>query len=448
MNHKIATALSVSFAFGFVFLLARCGGGSAGTPAGDFVVRGSVASARGALRAGTIDDITHIVAMETTSQNRNLTVAEVRPDKSFEIAIRSGKSTILVFADGTHGKKGADMIVGATKFSGKLDTLIPSGAGNLDLTNTKVGGGNSKADSMSLTDLIAALGMTSSVADLVAKRGPLCLRYSNPDIDGDGVIDERQNFILDFHVRYNLTDAKATPLTTTDLAGAFPAADSLMGYTGTGVYAAWPTSYYPTAVAKATLTTTGGTVSVPGGPGWGDMTSVGPNYDQNTALPQGTYTFNINDGAKTFTYTNVQTPALVDLQNGTDLFVIFLKFNKNAGTCPDCTLSSIDYKWMKRDAGAWVDATKAELETLVTAEGGYFSSRYAKDNSTKNVGFKIPRQPSGTITWNAPDFNLDGITSAEVAAMKLQQVCHLGLSYDDNLGMRYFAGIQHHANCN
>jgi hypothetical protein len=33
------------------------------------------------------------------------------------------------------------------------------------------------------------------------------------------------------------------------------------------------------------------------------------------------------------------------------------------------------------------------------------------------------------------------MTAAELAAMTSDQVCHLGLSYDDKLGMRMFGGI-------
>ena len=125
------------------------------------------------------------------------------------------------------------------------------------------------------------------------------------------------------------------------------------------------------------------------------------------------------------------------------LIMPFVKFNQTDSSCTsDCTLSGIDFKWMRRVSGVWQEATAEEVELVVGSSGGYISLRLGTDDSSKGVGFTIPATSvTGTIAWDAANANLAGATSEDLAAATAEELCHFGLSYDDKLGMRIFAGI-------
>lgn len=97
---------------------------------------------------------------------------------------------------------------------------------------------------------------------------------------------------------------------------------------------------------------------------------------------------------------------------------------------------------MKRADGNWVMATAGELGLIVGDAGGYISIVKGLDGGTERVSFVIPVDSvAGTIPWSAAAAHLEGLDAAALAGMRTSQICHLGLSYDDKLGMRMFSGI-------
>ena len=73
--------------------------------------------------------------------------------------------------------------------SSALDTLVPAAAGAANLGTVTVDGGTSKASiSTTFADLLSALGLDSATATTIGAIDDVCLRYVNPDIDGDGTI--------------------------------------------------------------------------------------------------------------------------------------------------------------------------------------------------------------------------------------------------------------------
>jgi hypothetical protein len=85
-------------------------------------------------------------------------------------------------------------------------------------------------------------------------------------------------------------------------------------------------------------------------------------------------------------------------------------------------------------------ATASELNLIVGEAGGYAAFAKSLDNGTARAGFTIPPDVvSGSIPWTTA--RLEGMTAAELASMTSDEICHLGLSYDDKLGMRMFGAI-------
>ncbi|HLG21675.1 MAG TPA: hypothetical protein VI382_02580 [Candidatus Manganitrophaceae bacterium] len=456
------------------FNLAGCGGGgsdpsSAGNPVtgGDtgtgntgFSIKGSLAvpgasGAPGLLGAPAVVDstVTHVIAVSPTSQKATRTIAPVGSDGSFTLDVDPHRPYVIAFID--NFRTGVDKIVGAFK-SGALDSIAPlketgeTDLGSLTVTSDGVIG------SISFADLLAALGLSSEGATALGEQDDISLRYLNPDIDGDGILDAEQldrNFMLDFHVRYDMEITPGVRAPVESIIGAYLPDTVGVRYTGTGIYVAVPVEFYSGSYDGATVTlgnlppiTTNIT-----GPGFGNYRSLGPNWIPGSDIPQGTYLFTFGD--KTLTFTNVVTRTDAQFTAATGIIMPFIRFNQTDPACVissgACTLVSVDYKWMKRTDSRWIPATLEELKLFVSDGSGYISVVSPSGYTGPRIGIPIPMTSvDGTIAWKAENAHLgDGITAAEMEATPSSEICNLGLSYDDKLGMRIFSGFENAATC-
>jgi hypothetical protein len=477
---KLYQRMSVLFLFA---LLSGCGGtgdgadSTPGTTASDgdsssdtgsppaaatFSIRGTLSSlnvsgksAPQSMNVGALVDqtVTHVMAVSPTSQNAERVLSPVAGDGSFSLAVDPNRPYVLVFIDSS--QTGPDMILGAFE-SNTLDSLAPLTEGEADLGSVTIDGTTETATgSIAYDDLLASLGLSSEAALALGEEDDLCLRYINPDMDGDGLLDIEEadhNFMLDFHVRYNMETGPGVTAPVESLIGSFLPDTVGVRYTGTGIYAAIPTAFYSGSFDGASVTlgshppiTTNIT-----GPSFGDYRSLGPNWDPGTDIPQGTYLFSF--GGKTLTFTNVVTRTDAEFTAATGIIMPFIKFNQTDPACETasgtCTIASIDYKWMKRTDAGWTDATLEELALFVSNSGGYLSVK-TDASSTEAIGLPIPMTSvSGTVAWTAENAYLpDGMTAEEMEAMPSSPLCNLGLSYDDKLGMRIFSGFADSAGC-
>lgn len=449
------------------------GGGAGGPDATAFHLSGTLAAplmAPLALGQGyaALDPspctVSHVMAVNPSSQDLHRTLAPVGSDGSFSIDLDPGHPSVLVFLDST--RVGSDMICGIFRAS-ELDTLAPADPGSTDLGMVTMTGGHATAG-ISYADLLAGLHLSSSAADLLGASDDVCLRYVNPDIDGDGLIDLQQpdhNFMLDFHVQFAMRSADPSSslgATIADIAGGFLPDDTTILYGGVGIYATYsdafagydPTMSWVSFGSASTYNAGGGG---PGGPTTvaagahipgTDLTYMGMAGSQSHSegisaaaghdLPQGTYQFGIPGHMLTFT--NVRTHTDAELTAAADFIMPFVHLVTAAGCTGDCPVASVDFKWMRRSATGWIPATLEELTLIVNPQGGYVSVVKDFDNGDKHIGLSIPTTvQTGSVAWSTA--NLSGLTADEAAATKVSEVCHFGLSYDDKLGMRMFSGI-------
>jgi hypothetical protein len=86
----------------------------------------------------------------------------------------------------------------------------------------------------------------------------------------------------------------------------------------------------------------------------------------------------------------------------------------------------------------WSEASAAEI-ALVVVETGTVSVYIDGDNLTSNktIQWSLAQDPTGTVSMGSAQ--LSNLTAAEAAAVVYSRVGHLGISYDDAFGMRYFA---------
>lgn len=389
--------------------------------------------------------VTHVMAVTASSQNVQRVLAEVDADGSFALDVDGARPWVIVFLDAT--RVGSDMVLGVFRAQA-LDTLPASAAASdVRLGNVEVVDGAAAGD-VPYASLLAALGIDPDAAADLGEVDDICLRYVNPDVDGDGVIDAEQEgrqFGLDFHVQLAMqVDGRAA--TVADLVGAFLPAGAVPSYGGTGIYVSYPQGYAGDEGAAvrfdddATIVRTG----VAGGPAWvgagtplsgnalvanryGDMRSFGVFAAPGHPLPQGRYQFSV--GGRTLTFDHVRTPSDMMLAGLHGYLLPFIRLVPEDPDCRGrCPLAGVDYEWRRLVDGEWRVATAEELALFVGDQGGYLSIRRGSELTGEGLGVTIPAtSPSGTLDV------FEGLLSTDV--------CHLGLSVDDKLGMRAFAGI-------
>jgi hypothetical protein len=445
-------------------------GGSGSSSAGSFQVHGSVrvsAGGSGRMSRSTVGPttVTHVIAVNPGSSDGSRVVAPVAADGSFALSITGQRPWLLVFVNQDGVARGDAMVVGVleAQASGSglvLHTLAPATqVGSADLGTVTIDPTTGAAtSSLSYDQLLAALQLSASSASALAAMDGVCLRYVNPDIDGDGIIDGLQgrDYLLDFHTRFDILSASAARLTPADLVNRFAtdAAGVTAAFSSVSPAVAWPAAVYSGSTAGASLTVTdGGGVVVGSWSGsdfypisWGSgswtMDSIYPML--TSAAPSGTYVMALGQGAPTLTFTRVSTLTADELAANDGRLMPFLRVNTLDQTATG-RISGVDYTWKRYQAagGVWVDASADEVRLVTNDNGGYVSlydARYSRSHPHL-AGFHIPNtSTSGTIPWVAgPDISLTGMTADDMAAFTADLICDVGLSYDDKLGMRIFA---------
>lgn len=436
-------------------MMTACGCGILGGDEHKVAISGSVVVpvARTTAAAAPARTITHVMAVNPETAAVQRTIGKVASDGSFELSVDTGKPYVLVFIDGT--AVGAQMVVAMFR-ANTLDTLSPQIAGHLDLGEMDVDPNAQTASlGISYDDLLSGLGLSPAAAEYLGSVDDLSLRYANPDIDGDGVIDLEQDhrYALDFHVRANLRVGSSTGrnVTVDDITDHFLADSGAMVATPvfnlTSAYALYPASLdstqYVSQSGVSTALQHGAAFTVrhaDGSPpsamasfsglGFGDTAGWGPDYNYESSpgleLPgsggsPATLAYTLGAIGRTLTFTNVVTRTRASLTDSGTL-AIFVRL-----VTTDGHYSSIDYRWMKRaSASSWVPATAEEIALTISGDGGHVSFHRAPSWDNE-LGAVIPPQPTGSIAW-----------SWETSGPN--DICGLAVSFDDKLGLRHFIG--------
>lgn len=424
-----------------------------GDPGEQFAMSGRVANAAARTTgssAAAARTITHVMAVNPESASPQRTLAKVAADGSFELSVEVGKPYVLVFVDANG--IGADMVVAVFR-ANTLDTLAPQEPGSINLGMMTVAADHTASLGISYDALLTGLGLSASAAEYLGSIDDLSLRYANPDINSDGVIDLEQNhrFALDFHVRANLRlGPGGRNVTVDDLTDHFLAETGAEVATPlfnlTSAYVLYPATFDSTDYvgqgppgltlqhgAAFTVTHADGSLAaLPtsySGLSFGDTRGWGADYNFESAvgleLPGSggsPATLRYTLGTRgSLTFTNVVTRTRASLTNSGTL-AIFVRLNSSGGT-----YTGIDYKWMKRaSATSWVPATAEEIALTISGDGGYITF-HRMPNWSNEFGARIPAQPSGSIAWT---FTASGPND----------ICGLAVSFDDKLGLRNFVG--------
>lgn len=436
-----------------------CGSSSSSSSSG-FTVKGTLAStALSSISAGkdgaAASAITDVLAVNPRTGNVSCKTATVGSDGKFEVEVTNQSFWSFFFFNRLSSGTG---MLGGWFRSSWMNGIVPNkSTGTADLGTVTIDTAAQTADTdQTKEDLLEETGLDSTTADEIGTMDNEVGRYSNADTDNDGLVDcdeSNHKFMLDFHVRYDIYNGAQRTKVSDIIGSYYDTATTTFTYASTGIYVAYPTAFSSLdtgsvkfvdtdvitseggAITKNTSTSSVTTNNFTGYKGFGS------NLTSTSTMPQGTIIYAFGD--KTLTFTKIETPTLAEISASTNRIFPFIKLNKtDTGCTSNCTLASIDYKWMKKTATSWTDATTTEISLITESGTGVFSFYVDNTSSGKYVSFVIPSATtSGTILWQSANASLTGITATEFTNLVTTQICNIGLSYDDKFGMRYFQNI-------
>lgn len=406
-------------------------------------------------KAGTFatKTITHVLGVSPASQSSGVYHVEVESDGSFTLKVKSGKPYLIVFVAQNGILTGPDMIAGILKLSANgLDTLPVGSLADVNLGTVSINGATQEASaSTPNADLLAALGISYDEASYIGSADDFARRLSNPDVDGNGVLDALESdrsFFMNWQIK-STSQINGADMTMNDVENSFVDANYFsLKWTLASAYAVYNTSfdnanyistgtlvngasfsYAGTSLAPSSYS--GGTFSI--------FRQWGADYDLTTqemgaSESESQFVYSLASGAKVLTFANVKTKTITEL-NANGFIVPFVQL-VTKGT----NLYSVKYEWMKLSNSAWSAATEKEVELLVQPQGATFSL-YTEKTSTveKGLFFNLPISSlSGEIKIGKVGQTSIGVL--DVSNLKLNGFCSASLSYHDNLGFQVFAG--------
>jgi len=329
-------------------------------------------------------------------------IVATKSSNNFTLSVEPGKDYLVVFLNGTSivGIYKADSVTGLNTFP------LSQNSTDIDLGTVTISGGVGSGTTSGST-VLQNIGISQNMATTLGIWDVAMLRFSNMDVDGNGIVDFNENKSFGLGLDYEFY----TGSTFAGIQGAFND-KTLTSYTGYEYYF-WAAPYDATLPwTSATLTgpapISDGTNSTPITQCWNDAsTGTAPSMTLNffcggTAVnpvtpPAGTYTVNV--GTQAYTFKNVQSQTIDS--NLYNIYVPSVKLTTSNGQ-----ITSIDYQWWKKDATlGWVQPTDAELSTvLVNAQFEIGQSGWAGDPATQRVRANIPLTATGTITPPSQSF--------------------------------------------
>lgn len=433
--------------------------GTVQSPTDSFRITGTVQAptntSLSALHKAAATASTDVIAVNPAVGSVGCYQASVESDGSFQIDLDRSKLWLLFFAD--RAQRGASMFLGRL-ISGELEALAPgSTASALDLGTVALDtAAGSATSSTSHADLLTGMGLDAATADLLGAQDDIITRYQNPDIDNDGTLDCTGStspsvpYFLDFHVHYKMLQ-EGQRATIADIIDATLPDTTVAEYESTSVLVAYPDTFSTVDTGTVTFdnsitTNEAGTLAA-GTPTdavfantFGSYSGFGVGTTATSELPSGDIVFAF-DG-HTLTFADVRTPTLAELTAPTGHIFPFISFNRQDTSCTsNCPLAGVGYEWRKKTDTGWTAASVAELAVLIKAGTANLGFRVGLDSNTSQIiSFSLPiTSVSGTLDWSTTTATLEGVSATEFAALTTTQICHLGLSFDDNLGLRYFA---------
>lgn len=388
---------------------------------------------------------THVIAATADGQS---VVRKLQSDGSFELPLAPQHAWVVSFVDAN--RSGSAMLV-ATLQSGLLDTLAPMTDGMLDLGKVDVALGVA-TPAASYNTIIGELGMDTATAARIGGEDDYATHLATPDADGNGVIDALEpghDYTLDIRNDIHLVGGNGE-VTVQELMQETPPVYGY-AYDGTGIRVQMPAGYSMSSMDVASLTFQDpffgtymgpNTPMVPAGQPIGtpqlltgalDTHPLAAVYARpDNDIPMGTYKFNTRE--TNLRFDGVRAASAEELASGEGIIVPFLRIVPAAAGCQtDCTIGSIEYRWMQRSDGRWQPAPAAELALMPA--GRIDVTRMMPNGQLQDLHLTLPTNASGSLDW-IRSASYDGMFQSDLAYVTSTQICYVGASFRDFVGMR------------
>jgi hypothetical protein len=345
------------------------------------------------------NSVTHVMAVSPVTGDIKK-VLEATVDGTFSVEVETGRPWTLVFVDAT--RTGSAMVRGVLR-SDTLETFNPQISGDIDLGKISIDGRDATMAGSS-EELDLALGLSRRTLATIGGLDDLALRYANPDVDGDGLIDMQQGRLahLEMHLEYSLVASgrDATPDDFIDNASAVN-----YEHLGTGIYARLPDSFGNVDRLDAEVVFQqpyygywAGPNSAPVAAGqpvthvtYGDDRTFGVFCRPDREIPHGDYTF--RSGPHSLEFTLVRPPTEMTLNQ------VMPRINfvpVDAGCKKDCEIETIDFAWERRTEAGWITLTAEEAQALQPR--GSIDMLFS-DDSNRRYEFPLG-VATGSVPWS------------------------------------------------
>jgi hypothetical protein len=394
------------------------------------------------------EKVTHIIATNPATSERLVIdmKADNQPDGAFEIALPTGSSWIVTMADAN--KRGADMRVATLQTAG-IDAFSSKTGGSIDFGSVHFSNGFAHGTN-DWPELESAIGVDETTIKQMAEADDLALRYSNPDVDDDGVIDalQQRTYRLELGGTYHM-QRDGRELAISDLVSGIRNSASVR-FVGTSITASVPramnmdvqtatvtfqTPFYGTALGPSTPMVAAGVKIGQPHVKFGELNGdplVGVVANPAREAPHGTYKFGFDRG--TLTFTDVNAPSAASLMAASDYSVPFVQIRTTQPACVvDCDISSVDITWMKMTADGWTKAA-APLDAKLD-----FVARMNGKNTYLTTSF-VDGQTS--IQWQDMPLANSGLLRNELSYISTAGLCYVAVSYASELGVKLTSQVQ------
>jgi len=325
--------------------------------------------------AATSPTVDRILAVSFNQSNMIISEATFT-NNAFSLSVDKNYPQLLVFLNGTTtiGTYKVDSTTDLDTFplQDSLSTNIDLGTVSYDQAARKMSG------TLTTTNLLAKLGVDQVLAKAFGLMDNGLMLLSSLDVDGNNVIDLKENKYFSFSLAYSLNSSEHPA----DMVGTYsdPGAVTYSGYSfmfrdNNGTYSSGTNSGLLNWSLATFTTPTALDGSVTWGPNsWSaDATSAqlnfGPLFTTPATPPSGTYVINVpyssGSGTQHFTFNNVASRPID--ANLYDVYIPSLKLTKDGNN----HVSLIEWQWWKRQSsdGSWIMPADAELGMVLGGNG-------------------------------------------------------------------------------
>ncbi len=381
---------------------------------------------------GTVDNaVTHVMAVSPVPGDLQKVLVPT-DNGAFDIDVETGRPWTLVFVDAD--QVGADMVKGVLR-SDTLDSFLPETPDDVELGYISIDGRDATMAGSSV-DLDTALGLSRHTLATIGGLDDIAVRYANPDVDGDGLLDVEQEHLarLELHLEYNLT-AGDRPATPDDLV----ARPDQIGYAhrGTGIYGRLPDAFGPVDRDHAYLTFEQPFYGYAVGPDtpavapgdhvtyltYGDSRTFGVFARPDQPVPSGNYHF--QSGMRHLDFTMVRPPTQM-VRHQVMPRIHFVP--TVAGCTSRCAIDRIDFTWARSTEDGWVPLTDEEARALQPTGTIDVLFTDGHRHYTLPAGYA-----SGSIPWSQELYVARTATSGDIT--------YVDIAYQLQPGMKMYASL-------